>query len=510
MPGADLLLLLYFTLFGMGLGALSGLAPGIHVNTLAVLLIISVPSLAPYLDGICSSVGSSLSPALLLACTILAAAICHSFLDYIPSLIMGVPDETECLSVLPSHRLLLEGKGMNALQAAAQGSLVGALAGLIVLLPLPLFHVQISGVLDDVTPVIPWMLLLVPFLLFWAESGKADPKAELDMRDGRSSPVEMISLKRHVPVHGDSARVIGNVHRRHGRWCVRTPLQSFRIKGRSLEEGDRTLIGKWIVRKDRFPIVGWSVLLFLCSGVLGIMAMDGLVPGEGIWKGMEGNMLMPLFTGLFGLPLLIGSSRGRMPDQEGEADSFPSVTGALKGSFMGGLVGWLPGVTATAGAVLSTMLPRSREGPEEFISTVSAVGTGAAVLGLGTLLLIGKGRSGTLLAMQEAMPSLSVTDLPSLLLCVLFTSLVSYILTMRLGRKLLLKAQGRDLTRLNQGALIGMIILSFVLAGPGGLVLLTLSTILGMVPGKVGVSRVHLTGCLLLPILLYYFAPFLR
>jgi putative membrane protein len=108
------------------------------------------------------------------------------------------------------------------------------------------------------------------------------------------------------------------------------------------------------------------------------------------------------------------------------------------------------------------------------------------------------------------MPSLSVADMPSLLLCILFTSLVSYAMTMGLGRKLLLKAQGRDLTKLNQGALVGMVILSFVLTGPGGLLLLTLSTLLGMVPGKVGISRVHLTGCLLLPILLYYFAPFLR
>lgn len=510
MPGADLLLLLYFTLFGMGLGALSGLAPGIHVNTLAVLLIISVPSLSPFLEDVCSSTGCSLPPALLLACTILSAAICHSFLDYIPSLIMGVPDETECMSVLPSHRLLLEGKGMNALQAAAQGSLVGAMAGMIVLLPLPFVHVQIANVLNAVAPAIPWLLLIVPLLLFWAESGKADPRSELDMRGGRSDPAEMISLKRHVPVHGDSARVIGKVQRHHGIWYVRTPLQAFRIRGRGMMAGDQTLIGKWIVRKDRLPIMGWSVLLFLCSGVLGVMAMDGLVPGEEIWKGMEGNMLMPLFTGLFGLPLLIVSSRGRMPRQEDQADMSPSVTGALKGSFMGGLVGWLPGVTATAGAVLSTMLPRSRGGPEEFISTVSAVGTGAAVLGLGTLLLIGKGRSGTLLAMQEAMPSLSVVDMPSLLLCILFTSLVSYVLTMHLGRRLLLKAQGRDLTKLNQGALVGMILLSFILAGPGGLVLLTLSTVLGMVPGKVGVSRVHLTGCLLLPILLYYFVPFMR
>jgi len=508
--GADLLLVLYFTLFGMGLGALSGLAPGIHVNTLAMLLIMAIPSSFPPLDGICRTTGCSLPPALLLSCAILSAAICHSFMDYIPSLIMGVPDETECLSVLPSHRLLLEGKGMNALRAAAQGSLVGAMVGLTSLLPLPFLHSQATSVLSFVSPLVPWILLGIPPVLIWVESEKADPKAELDMRGGRCSPTDVISLKRHVPVHGDSARVIGKVTRGRGRWMVHTPVQSFPIRGRGLGEGDHLLLGKWIVRKDRPPIIGRAVLLFMLSGVLGVMAMDGLVPGDDIWKGMEGNMLIPLFTGLFGLPLLISSSRGRMPEQKDETDEPPSVSGALRGSLMGGLVGWLPGVTATAGAVLTTVLPRARESPEEFISTVSAVGTGAAVLGLGTLLMLGKGRSGTLLAMQEAMPSLSVNDLPSLLLCVFISAMLSYVLTMKVGKRFLLQAQGRDLSSLNQAALVGMVLLSFLLAGPGGLLMLFLSTLLGMVPGRIGISRVHLTGCLLLPILLYYFAPFLR
>ncbi|HUT27233.1 MAG TPA: tripartite tricarboxylate transporter permease [Methanomassiliicoccales archaeon] len=511
MFGVDLLLVFYFTLFGMGLGTLSGLAPGIHVNTLAILLLMTVPSLYPMLDGICQSAGSPVPPALLISCTILSAAICHSFLDFIPSLIMGVPDETECLSVLPSHRLLLEGRGLCALQAAAQGSLVGAMAGIIVLMPLPLVYRQAIDLLLSLVPMIPWLLLFVPFLLVWAEGGKADPKAELDMRDGGSSFTETISLKRHVPVHGDSARVIGELRRRHGRWEVRTPMQTFRVRGRGFDPGHQKLLGHWTVRKDRLPIITWCVLLFFASGALGVMAMDGLVPGDDLWRGMEGNMLMPLFTGLFGLPLLIGSSRGRMPEQNDDPGDPPSVLGALKGSFMGGLVGWLPGVTATAGAVLTTMLPRSGEnGPDGFISMVSAVGTGAAVLGLGTLLLLGKGRSGTLLAMQVATPSLAVDSLPALLLCVLTASLLSYWLTMKLGARLLRQAQGRDLGMLNQVALVGMVLLSFLLAGPGGLVLLFLSTVLGSVPAKLGVSRVHLTGCLLLPILLYYFAPFLR
>jgi TctA family transporter len=511
MFGADLLMVLYFTLFGMALGALSGLAPGIHVNTLAVLLIMTVPALSPMLDDMCQATGCALPPALLLACTILSAAICHSFLDFIPSLIMGVPDETECLSVLPSHRLLLEGKGLSALQAAAQGSLVGAMAGMLVLLPLPLMHVQVTDVLASLTPVIPYILLTVPFLLIWAEGGKGDPKAALDMRNGRSSMTSTISLRRHVPVNGDSARVIGDVYRKRGRWRVRTPLQTFWIKGRGLRPGRQVLLGHWVVRRDRSVITVWCIVLFLLSGALGVMAMDGLVPGEDVWKGMEGNMLMPLFTGLFGLPLLIGSSSGRMPAQDAEPGEPPSVVGALKGSFMGGLVGFLPGVTATAGAVLTTMVHRSREdGPEGFISTVSSVATAASVLGLGTLLLLEKGRSGTLLAMQEAMPSIDVSSLPSLLLCVMISSLLSYVMTMRLGAKLLRQAQGRDLTRMNQVALVGMVVLSFFLAGPAGLLLLTLSTLVGMVPAKVGVSRVHLTGCLLLPILLYYFAPFLR
>lgn len=49
---------------------------------------------------------------------------------------IGAPDPDEALSVLPGHRLLMEGRGMAAVRAAAVGSAVGAAAALVLAIPL--------------------------------------------------------------------------------------------------------------------------------------------------------------------------------------------------------------------------------------------------------------------------------------------------------------------------------------------------------------------------------------
>ncbi len=63
---------------------------------------------------------------MVVACCIFAASTVHSFVDFVPSVFIGAPDPDEALSVLPGHRLLMEGRGMAAVRAAAVGSAVGA------------------------------------------------------------------------------------------------------------------------------------------------------------------------------------------------------------------------------------------------------------------------------------------------------------------------------------------------------------------------------------------------
>lgn len=101
-------LALGFVLGGVALGTLSGLTPGLHVNNLALLL----ASVAPAVPG----------PPRLVGAAMLAAGVVHSFLDVIPALALGVPDAAMAATALPGHRLVIAGRGREAVRLSALGS----------------------------------------------------------------------------------------------------------------------------------------------------------------------------------------------------------------------------------------------------------------------------------------------------------------------------------------------------------------------------------------------------
>ncbi len=103
-------------LFGVIVGILSGLTPGIHSNTLAALLL-SISPILPF---------SSED----LAVIFISSAITHTFLDFLPSSFIGVPDEDMAVAVLPSHGMVLEGRGIEAASISALSSFLALIASL--------------------------------------------------------------------------------------------------------------------------------------------------------------------------------------------------------------------------------------------------------------------------------------------------------------------------------------------------------------------------------------------
>ena len=92
--------------------------------------------------------------------------------------------------------------------------------------------------------------------------------------------------------------------------------------------------------------------------------------------------------------------------------------------------------------------------------------------------------------------------LPLLLVAVLVAAGTSYRLTLLLGRRFAALAAGADLRRINTAVLVLLISLVTAFCGLPGLVVLAVATLLGSVPQRLGVSRVHLTGCMLVPVAL--------
>lgn len=130
---------------GVLCGVVTGLIPGIHVNTVGAFVFSASPLLL-----------YSYSPEVL-AVFLLSMSISHALLEFVPSMYLGVPEEGTVLSVMPGHHLLLQGRGKEAIRLVSLGGF-GAMIVTIILLPL--FMVGLPFVHALLKPYI-WIILSV-------------------------------------------------------------------------------------------------------------------------------------------------------------------------------------------------------------------------------------------------------------------------------------------------------------------------------------------------------------
>lgn len=85
-------------LAGVVSGMVTGLLPGLHVNTVTALLLGA--------GAACAAAGFEFSTLLAFIC---ALAISHTFFDVVPGLFLGVPGD-EAFALLPGHRQFERGE----------------------------------------------------------------------------------------------------------------------------------------------------------------------------------------------------------------------------------------------------------------------------------------------------------------------------------------------------------------------------------------------------------------
>ncbi len=151
-----LLELLAAVFIGIILGIFTGLVPGVHINLVAAVIL-----------SLSSSLLKHFSP-ISLAAAIMALSITHVFIDFIPSIFLGAPSDATALAVLPGHRLLLQGRGYEAVVLSATGGFFGILA-IVLLLPALLFSVEI--IFSIVRPYIGVILTAIAIYNILREKG---------------------------------------------------------------------------------------------------------------------------------------------------------------------------------------------------------------------------------------------------------------------------------------------------------------------------------------------------
>ena len=152
-----LLQLLFFLFFGILAGTFTGISPGIHINLIGSILVSSSFFLA-----------LSINP-IYLVTFIVAMSVVHTFIDFIPSIYLGAPQDGTELSVLPGHELLKIGKAHEAVLITLLGSLV-AIFLIILLSPLLIFSIPKLNLL--IKPITPFLLIIISIFLITRETNK--------------------------------------------------------------------------------------------------------------------------------------------------------------------------------------------------------------------------------------------------------------------------------------------------------------------------------------------------
>lgn len=146
---------LLMVMLGILIGTVAGLCPGIHIN-----------STIPLILSLSYFIGEPLN----LAVLIVTVSITEMFMDQIPAIFIGAPDEGTALSVLPGHRLLMQGKGQEALLLTVIGGIGSLIVTILVIL---IFSSHFTKLYDITRPYIHFAILGVIVFMILSEGEPA-------------------------------------------------------------------------------------------------------------------------------------------------------------------------------------------------------------------------------------------------------------------------------------------------------------------------------------------------
>jgi len=144
-------------LAGIFAGTITGLIPGVHINLVGIFLISLSATLLSFVLPIYFVV------------FVVAMAITHTFVDFIPSVFLGCPDTDTELSVLPGHELLKKGEGYQAVILTCYGSILSIFTLMLIAFPAIILVPKIYNFVKD---LIPFLLIIISIMLISIERKK--------------------------------------------------------------------------------------------------------------------------------------------------------------------------------------------------------------------------------------------------------------------------------------------------------------------------------------------------
>ena len=146
-------------IFGILTGIISGITPGIHINMISLIVLsISKVIIEQFQLNI-----------IIIGVYIIVVGVTHTFLDALPSIFLGAPDENTILGVLPGHRYLLHGNGLMAVKLFTIGSFFGLVMGIILF---PILYLITKYSYDSLEKYFVIILIASVIFMLWRDNKK--------------------------------------------------------------------------------------------------------------------------------------------------------------------------------------------------------------------------------------------------------------------------------------------------------------------------------------------------
>ncbi|MBU2420667.1 MAG: tripartite tricarboxylate transporter permease, partial [Nanoarchaeota archaeon] len=377
-------------LLGCLAGIITGLIPGVHINLVAILVL--------SFSGILLLHTSPIA----LAVFILSMSLLHTFTDSCPSIFLGAPDSDTALTVLPGHKLMLEGRGYEAVKLTVIGSFLGLILTIILI---PIFIPTVGKIYPIISEYIVYILIISSLFLI--------------LRDTNSKT--------------------------------------------------------------------WALIIFLMAGSLGLGVLN--IP-------TLKQPLFPMLSGLFGTSGLFISLKDKVkiPEQKiTKANvSKKEISQALGGGIVASsLSGFLPGLGAAQAAIIASSFLKKMS-TEGFLVLVGSINTIVMMISFVALYVIDKARNGSVIAISKLLENFTIGTFTLFIGVALIVGAIATVVTLNIA-----KIFSKIMTKLSYqkiiiSIIILIIVLTYIFSSWIGLLILTVSTAVGVIPPLKGIGRNHL------------------
>ena len=244
----------------------------------------------------------------------------------------------------------------------------------------------------------------------------------------------------------------------------------------------------------------WAFTIFLMAGILGII--DLTMPNLN-------QPLFPMLSGLFGISMLIVSlsNKVEIPKQRItdniKIPKLESIRALIAGTFSGSFVSFFPGLGPAQAAILGSQI-MGRLGTLSFLILIGSINTVNMAVSLVSLFTIEKARNGAVLAIRELIPTIDLNTLILFLAAIMFAAGIAVFLALFLTRVFVKLIEKVNYQYLGLSVIVLITLMVFYFSSWLGLLILLISTAIGIIPNIVNVKRSHSMGCLMLPVILFF------